>query len=81
MDDAAMIYNPGVWPAWPCLPLKRSAKGALPECAYILDTGVCSIELPIKVFKGNIFRISDDDPVIATYDSVEALLAAGWVVD
>lgn len=76
MDAASFIKNPNKWPAWPALPLKRRTTGEM-ETAYLWGDPV----VPIKVYKGNIWSIKAEDPIIGEFDSVEELLAAGWEVD
>lgn len=85
-DDRAFIEDPDNWPQWPLLPMKRIDSNQRLECAFIVsgDSGV-------KLYRGNIFAIYErpgntlaeklTDVPIYKYESVDALLADGWVID
>lgn len=70
------IQNPGMWPQWPVLPLKKLTRDWY-EFGYLIaeEGGVSPI-----VRLGNIFTMSEKDPV-REYDSIDAMLTDGWMVD
>jgi len=75
MNDLRYIKNPNQWVNLLC-PLKRhvTEKGFNRlQTAYLVD------ERPILHY-GNIFRPSPNDPT-ETFESHEAIIAAGWKVD
>jgi hypothetical protein len=73
-----MLATPNDWPIWPVLPIKRYAnQGDSPEMGYVLGDPVW----PLKVYAGNIYEISTDDPIAGEYTDAEGFLDAGWVVD
>lgn len=75
-DDVAFIEDSDLWPMWPVCPVK---KGDL--------NGTIAYYKPNEVMLVNMFRIPDmkdedmDKVVKKTYDSIEALVQDGWVVD
>jgi len=81
-NDQDMIKHPDAWPQWPYLPVKRrkGAKATL-ECGVIYEgTGIKTVRV------ANLFALPTEYQDFLTlpkyeYDSVDALLADGWVVD
>lgn len=70
-DDLAFIKDPYMWPGWLC-PIKRRVNNQM-ECAYLF----CD-EPVIK--HGNIFAPGDNDKE-ERFETHQAILAAGWMVD
>lgn len=79
--DRKMMSNPKTWPNWPLLPVKR-------ETANGYEVGV------IAAIKGQLTWVylcnfwglvakseSMKDARILKYNSLDELLAAGWIVD
>ena len=75
--DLRYIRTPELWPNWPFLPLKRGSNQTR-EIAYLLaeprDKGY-------HLYDGNMLAAKQSDPILKTYDSPEALVVDGWVVD
>lgn len=96
-QEARFIMDPGQWPRWPLLPVKKSdkASGGFPVCALMLTEGLGDMTPPLKVYEGlNLFDERKQDPAVKTWGDylklatavhefadVEALLDAGWRVD
>ena len=76
--DLEYLKDPNLWPAWPVLPLKRKKlSGGWPEFGYVI-----AVEGQLTwIRSGNIFAMDPTDPVTYTYETPEALLADGWVVN
>lgn len=73
--DLRYMANPGLWPNWPFLPLKRYVDGGLETC-YMLDaTGKA-----LSVFHGNMFEAKKEDRE-QVYPDLRAIQADGWIVD
>ncbi len=82
-SDREFILNPDLWPAWPYLPLKRYPKGRSgPEVCLLVAT-----ERPYEaLYAHNLFHLPPTrDEFLAgkkyVYETVDALLADGWIVD
>jgi len=80
-DHLEMLKRPDLWGYWPVLPMKKPAILErnfmdVNGMGYVLDAEGCQN----KVFIGNIFLASKSDRFIQ-YDSLEAMLIDGWVVD
>lgn len=81
-DDVKFLDNPGAWPCWPLCPVKRyeQTDDAMPNC------GVVITEVPI-VYETNMFALltmtSAEIEALKKhkYDSMEELVADGWLVD
>ena len=71
--------KPEVWPLWPLLPVKSRTKkvGPFPLLGYVMEEK----SAVIKVYGGDIFQVNQNDPVIATYETWDAMANDGWVVD
>ena len=88
-DHKTMILTPKAWPRRPVLPLKRwvahTGKFEDLECAVILEQdGWYSKTGPISLFFTNMLMlggVSLNEVKKVEYDSVDAILADGWVVD
>lgn len=74
-----MLNDPSSWPRWPWLPMKKRPGGiADPNgLGYIYgDPGQ-----PIILHVGNMLSTDMSKLPTLTFESVEALMQAGWVVD
>jgi hypothetical protein len=76
-EDLEMIRKPSSWPAYPCLPLRRSKK---PDVGLLVDT-----QGPI-VFLANIFGLAHGDENLEDaekleYGTFQAILDDGWYID
>ena len=80
-DDRAMLLTPADWPLRPYLPVKRiRAPGEFPELGVIAE----GVDSPFKVYLCDLFelpKLNLPDVPTQAYDTVDALLAAGWIVD
>lgn len=79
--DKKMISNPLDWPSWPFLPIKRWQ-----ENASQLETALIYVKDPLRVVTGNLFHLPKDyekfrELPAVEYDTIDAILADGWVVD
>ncbi len=77
-DDLLMINSPDYWPCYPVLPVKNYASskpGDFPMTGIIV-AGHTSV-----VLIGTLGLTDWTTAESKTYPSVEALLAAGWIVD
>jgi len=77
--DLAMMRRPSSWPAYPCLPLKRSHTKE-PHIGVLVDT-----QGPI-VFLANLFALAQGEETLEgaeklEYGSLQAILDDGWYVD
>lgn len=76
---------PGGWPCWPFLPIKRSMSFGGPQCGVIRDIGplMQGVKVESVIYSYYIYSDKPFDPskVIARYDSIEAMVDDGWVVD
>ena len=73
VTESAFVSDPDRWPKWPVLPLINRSDG---RAGYLLGDPV----LPLRVFAGNIWAISNEDPVVGTYASADELVG-DWRVD
>lgn len=85
-DHAAMIRDPGQWPKWPLLPVVNRKPVGMPDGGVLIagdpTNTVYRINLwsvPSGVVKDTI--VNNPDIPRTTYDSIEAMLQAGWEVD
>lgn len=82
-EDKFMMSHPTFWPCRPVLPVKRYSKkpGAFPDCGLLWENG----KYPNTVFLTNMYDIKSTKDLESVkkeeYDSLDALLAAGWIVD
>lgn len=80
-DHLKMIKTPDEWPAWPYLPIKRrDPNGGWPDCRLLW------IGAPNRVVEANLFALpKTKEEFLALpytqYDSPEAIVADGWIVD
>lgn len=92
MDDRAMILAPQNWPRWPVLPVKRSVSFDL-ECGFIMAEHK-EVDKPMTIYLSSIFSLPGEGcktwgEVLARipeekrrrYDTLDAMLADGWMVD
>lgn len=84
MDDIGMMRNPSQWPNWPLLPVKQTkydvAKGPRPVGVMLAEDG-----LPL-VYHANLFdiaggKVNIGECPITKYETYEAMIEDGWVVD
>jgi len=89
-DDVAFLKNPDNWPNWPVCPIKRIVDDSR-QCALVFDHN----NKDIIVARLNMFRwVEDgygnfrewtkedfDNSEKWEYDTVEDLIADGWIVD
>ena len=83
VEEVAFILNEPMWPRWPLLPVKR-----YPEGANDLQPGVIVAGYPKIVYLKNLWEFKSgflpeqlEGVEKIKYDSVESLVADGWVVD
>lgn len=79
-DELAMMNDPERWPAYPRLPLKkRGAQDA--TLGFLVAHGAHGVE-PV-VYLANLFAQVPDWNAVPQekFESFDALLDAGWVVD
>lgn len=76
VNDAEMIRRPHLWPCWPYLPVKnpRQQTDGWPKLGLIF-TG-----MPTTVVLTDLISC-DMDAEKKQYETVEALVADGWMVD
>ena len=78
-DHLEFMSNPTEWPCFPILPIKnlgrRQASG-FPELGFILAD-----ETPIQVHKPTLFGETEEAGAQKTYQSLDELVADGWIVD
>ncbi len=80
--EIEMIDSPNKWPKWPLLPIKKREGIGLSHCAVIIDhnrsDGKIRIRTGVSVWD-RIEKINTAE--IEVFDSTEALVDAGWIVD
>lgn len=75
--EKRMMNNPLDWPMWPYLPLKRINTHE-PSCGYIL----AQHGRETTVYLANIFDRGWKGPIdFKEYESFDAIIDDGWVVD
>ena len=83
---ALFVGTPGLWPAWPFLPVVRRRKG-FEELGVVFDSRSAGLTgLGSTVFICNLFDLPPDLSAFLalpkeTFDSAEELVEAGWEVD
>ena len=88
-DDLAMLKNPGLWPVWPYLPVKRR-NTANPARYWEIGFLYSTLREPdpsgkVTIYLLNMFddfteeRLRESPKV--EYDSPETCLADRWIVD
>lgn len=81
MDDREAFENPALWPMYPFLPIRRRGKpGAFPECRVI------SADKPLRVVEAGLYALPKtkaefDALPFKDYETLNELLADGWIVD
>lgn len=76
-DDVKFLSNPNEWPCWPVCPVKRND---------LTELGIVFGGQPI-VYETNMFMLPEMTPENLEqmkkhkYDSMEELVADGWLVD
>lgn len=87
MSDKAMIQDPNKWPAWPFLPLKKGSYPSIEDKRLgVLYHSPTWSDGKVHVIHCYLFAPPKTrEELHATpstvYESVDALLADGWVVD
>ena len=81
LSDIEMMQQSAAWPAYPCLPLKR-----YPNKYPGPELGILWQGCGPTVYQCNIFRLPETPEEAAAlktmkYESFEALVLDGWVVD
>ena len=84
-NEKELMQDTQNWPNWPILPVKNYKlvkPGELPECGIIFSQEV-EAGKDVTVFVVNIFMLPADLSNVpqTKYESLDALLAAGWVGD
>jgi hypothetical protein len=72
MSDLKYISNPMLWVQMIC-PLKRGRRAGWPEFAYMIGDGP-------NLYHGNMWNPQTTDRK-ETFESYDAIIAAGWEVD
>jgi hypothetical protein len=78
-EDIAFLRG-CAWPFYPACPVKRPAKipGEWPEVAILFRKR----DDKYIIYEGNLFTKPDGNRcILGEYDSAEAVVNAGWVVD
>jgi hypothetical protein len=79
------MQDPGLWPHWPILPMKKELKGLDGEYGVVVCNG--SERMHLRVYKADMFAFSECNvEQIANlptedFSSVDELIGAGWLVD
>lgn len=76
-QDLEMMKTPDRWPIWPRLPLKNPETDAH---GYLANTSTTDNTVEPKIFTHYIFEAHNSDDFIQ-FDSLEAIVEAGWTVD
>jgi hypothetical protein len=84
MNDVEFMKNPELWPIWPRLPLKKRRGNLGFELAIMIEgtvsgRGIGTVK-PIVYF-ATMYEVLDSDTPRKQYDSFEAIVEDGWVVD
>jgi hypothetical protein len=83
-DDREMLLHPEYWPETGVICVKRRLRTEKP--GEWPELGVIHERAPTTVIIANLYDILDNAEVMKTakrhvYDSVDAMLADGWIVD
>ena len=86
-DHIDMISQPTFWPKYPFLPLTKIVKGEK-KLGFLFDNSK-NKDNKYEVIIGNLYSLMMDIPTIdkllkmpvENYNSIELLLADGWIVD
>lgn len=70
------IRNVGNWPHWPRLPMKRRDRGQQPDLGVLIP-----FERGWVLFYANLYQKIEESTPSKVYDSPEAVVMDGWVVD
>jgi hypothetical protein len=86
--DLLFLSSPGLWPAWPLLPVVRRRPGREVELGVVVDLWrVAGIPgYSATVFLCNVFRVPRSVAALLAlpkevFDAADELVAAGWSVD
>lgn len=85
-EDKWFIENPDKgsgWPYWPVLPVKKNPIFEDGNCGVLLDTGNIMGKPVVKpvVYLTNLYVLDIKNCPKKEYESIDAMLADGWVVD
>lgn len=85
-DHLDMMRHADRWPAWPFLPLKHRSRPCslntpLRETGFMFEANDDSGEAAPKVYIGVMGITKPSEARFEMYDSLEAVVAAGWEVD
>ena len=79
-DNLLMIQTPQEWPQWPWLPIKKWS-----DTRREMDCAVINAGNLTTIWHTNLWALSRrttfEDVSKTQFDSAEAIVAAGWVVD
>lgn len=75
--DLAMMSDIKRWPRWPILPMKRSTDKGM-ELGYLYADDPPEVA---RVHRGGSYAPWDGDYRTDNFESLEAMLDAGWRVD
>lgn len=83
-EDLDILNNPDSWPLWPVMPMKhRTKKGdfGIPEIGFVISGRPWVYLSNYSSLKTGPLAPQLAGIGAAVYDSFEALLADGWMVD
>lgn len=78
--DIAMMKAPDNWPQWPILPLKR-VRGSDLEVGVLVNGAFEGPHTEATVYLSSMNRVITVETPTIKYDSFEALVADGWMID
>lgn len=79
------LRDPGLWPHWPILPMKKDLRQSDGEHGVVVYNG--SKRSSLRVYKADMFAFSECDAEQVSnlptedFSSIDELIAAGWLVD
>jgi hypothetical protein len=82
-DDKAMIEHPELWPTWPLLPMKNRRLMREQRDDPNGGLGYINAAFPTLLWLGCVWiRLASKETIpTMQYESIDAMLADGWVVD
>lgn len=81
-EDRKMMLDPANWPQWPALPVKRNNEVGVMLSYKSFTTTVFKVNFWEVPNSGHLLSLKQlqEMPQIK-YDSVDAILADGWIID